>query len=111
MGLERLKQGLAEKAKAREEEIVSAAHAEAAKIVEEARHERHEMVANAKADAEAVLARERVEKTAAARLDARMRIAEAREAVIKEVMDEVWARMRKVTASRDYEDVLKRLVE
>ncbi len=110
MPLDELREEILEKAKKDTYEILKEADSEAKKLLLEAKSESDGLVDKAREEAGKVIEREKSERLSAARLEAKMILADAREEMIKAVEDEVWSRLEKIHKSRDYEKLLEKWI-
>lgn len=111
MPLEELREEIIEKAKKETYEVLKEADLEAKKILLDAKTKGEQEIENARQEATRVIERQKSERLSAARLEAKMILAEAKEESVKAVQEEAWNSLEKIRKGRDYEKLLRELIQ
>ncbi|MBI4399555.1 hypothetical protein HY570_02290 [Candidatus Micrarchaeota archaeon] len=111
MGLQELREEILNNAKTSARKIQKESEAEAETIVRTAEEKKKQTLETVKKDVKEVLEREERERVSSARLKAKMIMAEAKESVIKELMDQLFEKMKEYRESSEYKTTLARLVD
>lgn len=111
MGLDELREGILEKARQGARTVARDEHDEATRILSDAEAQRKKLLDGARAEASRISAEESREMVANARLEAKRELAKARDDLVAGVEADVKAEFFKAARGRDYEKLLRKLVE
>ncbi|MBI5159262.1 hypothetical protein HY992_04030 [Candidatus Micrarchaeota archaeon] len=111
MPLEELREEILEKSKKETYEVLKEADLEAKKVLLDAKTRGEQEIENARQEATKVIERQKSERLSAARLEAKMILAEAKEESVKAVQEEAWNSLEKIRKGRDYEKLLRELIQ
>lgn len=111
MGLDELREGILEKAREKEREVLKERDREVSKILAEAEAQRKQLLEKARAEAKQLAAEERHEAVANAHLEAKREMAKARDEYVVDVEAEVRREFFREARGKHYEEHLKKLVE
>ncbi len=110
MGIEKLKGSLLSEAQEDAQGIISAAQAQAMKMVDDESAKVSTMRKDAETDAERMLGEQRNERLAWARLESKRVMSEAREDAIKEVLESFFDALKDARKSSEYKKFLAKAV-
>ena len=111
MSLEELRKSLEQEGKAEAGRITGEAERQAEEILSKAREEAKEIVSGAKARAEAAAQAERNERIGACQLRAKRATSEARNRVIGQALQKIWAEFAEIPKEKaEYERLMKRQI-
>lgn len=111
MGIEQLTAEILAEAKNEAKQITEGAEAEKKRILDEEKKAVSATLSQAEAEATALVESQRRERVAWARLEAKKLEGDAREEVIRDALDALYAQMEKFRKSKEYGDFLSARVE
>ncbi len=111
MGLDNLVDEIMRSASGDSEHIEHETKETCARIVKDAELAAEQRLARAKEDTQTAVGAEKSERIAAARLQAKKMIEDAHESAVNAVLDEIWHKTAAKAKSKDYNKMLKRLIE
>ena len=111
MGLDSLKHEIARESEREAKKLIDAADEQGKDIARSSEKDAKSKEKRAASEIEETLASEKSERIAAARLDAKKILSQAREEAIASALDKVWAEFVKISKGKDYSALLNAIIK